>query len=80
VRIFKINFEIKNPDAKEGEDPWDRGWYFIEESVQDLQDWISEMYKEHGQDNIRHLEVLMANVAGWETVPVERRSDNTAGE
>lgn len=67
MQIFKITFEIKN--REESEDEWREGFYFVEESVAEVQKYLSELYEEY---DVRELLVLTANIPGWTNVPIQK--------
>lgn len=64
MKLFKITFETKE------ENEWIKGWYYVEDSVVELQQWVKELYEEH---EVRDLEIIMTDVKGWTKVAVEKK-------
>mgnify|MGYP000920224164 CR=1 FL=1 len=67
MQIFKISFKIKLPE--ETDEEWRDGFYFIDESIGEVQTYLTELYEEY---DVRDLLVVTANIPGWTQIPVEK--------
>lgn len=71
MQIYKVQFDVLNKeDDSEG-----RGWYYFEDSVQDVVDYIKELYDDEGIE-VSNLQVMMVQAPGWTPVQIERSTDS----
>lgn len=67
MQIFKISFKIKT--AEESDEEWKDGFYFIDESIGEVKQYLTELYDEY---QVKDLLVVTADIPGWTQIPVEK--------
>lgn len=68
MTIYKVEFEVHDEET----DAWSKGWYYFEDAVDDLKNYIAELMDED-EVTTRNIQVMAVQTQGWSPIRIKRQ-------